>query len=100
MDEVVFEAAPSIVQASEFGLFRRRKRYHPPINMMSRPRTPNIEPSAMATMDLDLGSEDEVALAVEEAIMGTGKLEVEVGKWEEVGNWEEDVEELIFDTVV
>lgn len=90
----MFEPAPSIVQASEFGLFRRRKRYHPPIDMMSRPRTPNIEPSAMATMDLDLGSGDEVALAVEEAITGTGKLEVEVG------NWEEDVEELIFDTVV
>ena len=60
--------------------------------MMSRPRAPNSEPSAMATMDLDLGLGDGVALAVEEAMMGTGKVEV--------GNREEDVEELTFVTVV
>ena len=56
---------------------------------MSRPRTPSDEPTAMATMDLDLdlGSGDGVALAVEEATMGT----VKVG----VGEWEEDVEELL-----
>jgi len=94
----VWEAPPS-VQASETGLlFRRRKRYHIPPNMMSRPRKPNNEPSAMATMGLDLGSGDGVALAVEEAIMGTGK--VEVGNREEVGDREEDVEELTFVTVV
>ena len=53
MDEVVLETPPS-VQASEFSHFQRRKWYHPPINMMSRPRTPNIEPSAIVTMDMRL----------------------------------------------
>ena len=45
----------------------------------------------MASMglDVDIRLWDEVALAVEEAITGTGKLEVEVGNREE-----EDVEEL------
>lgn len=61
---------------------------------MSRPMTPNNEPSVMATtvLDLDLGLGDKVALAIEEAIIGTGKVEV--------GNREEDVEELTFVTVV
>ena len=88
MDEVL-EVPPS-VQASEFGLFRRRKRYHTPLNMMTRPRTPNTEPSAMAIMDLDLDFGDEVALAVEEAIIG--KVEV--------GNKEDFLEELTFVTEV
>ena len=92
IDAVVKEAPPS-VQASELGLFRRRrkKRYHTPLDMMSRPRTPNNEPSAMATVGLDLDIGDEVGLAVEEAIMGTGKVELE-----EVGNREEDDDELTF----
>jgi hypothetical protein len=88
MDEA--REAPPCVQASDFGLFRHRKRYHTPLNMMNRPRTPNTEPSAMANMDLDSDSGDEVALEVEEAT--TGKVEV--------GNREEDVEELTFVTVV
>jgi len=88
MDEVL-EAPPS-VQASEIGLFRRRQRYHTPLNIMSRPRKPNNEPSAMANMGLDLELGDEVALAVEEAIID--KVEV--------GNREEDLEELTFVTVV
>jgi hypothetical protein len=83
---------PSIVQTSEFGLFRRRKRYHAPLNMMTRPRTPNNEPSAMATVDLDLDLGDGVELAVEEAITGPGE--------EGVGGREEVVEELTFVTVV
>lgn len=89
MDDEALEAPPS-VQASEFGLFRRRRRYHPPLNIMSRPRKPNNEPSAMANMDLDVELGDEVALAFEEAITG----EVEVGDREEV------VEEVAFVTVV
>jgi len=88
MDEVL--EAPPNVQASEFGLFRRRKRYHTPLNIMSRPRKPNNEPSAMANMDLDLELGDEVALAIEEAV--TGKVEV--------GDREEVLEELTFVTVV
>ena len=57
---------------------------------MTRPRTPNTEPSAMATMELDSDIGDEVALAVEEATTGR----------REVGDREEDVEELAFVTVV
>lgn len=90
----MLEAPPS-VQASDLGLLRRRKRYHTPLDMMRRPRTPNNEPSAMANTDLDLGVGNEVALAVEEAIMGVGRVELE-----EVGDREEDVEELTFVTVV
>jgi hypothetical protein len=56
---------------------------------MTRPRAPNAEPTAMATMDLESDLGDEVALAVEEAT--AGKVEV--------GNREEDVE-LTFVTVV
>lgn len=88
MDEA--REAPPSVRASEFGLFRRRKRYHNPHIIMTRPRTPNTEPSAMATMESELDMGDEVALAVEEAT--TGRVEV--------GNGEEDVEELAFVTVV
>lgn len=96
IDVVVWEALLPSVQASEFGRFRRRrKRYHTPHMMMSRPRAPNNEPSEMATMGLDLGVGDGVALAVEEAMMGTGKVELE-----DVGNRVEEVEELTFVAVV
>lgn len=78
IDEVL--EAPPNVQASEFGLFRRRQRYHIPLNMTSRPRAPNIEPSVIANMELDLDLGDEDALAVEEAIAG----KVEVGNREEL----------------
>ena len=88
MDEVL-EAPPS-VQAPEFGLFRRLKRYHTPLTVMSRPRAPNIEPSTMAIMGLDLDSGDEVAFAFEEAT--AGKVEVD--------NREGDVEALRLDTEV
>ena len=46
----------------------------------------------MATMGLELDLGDGVALAVEEATMGTRKVEV--------GDREEDVDELTFVTVV
>ena len=48
--------------------------------MTSRPRAPNIEPSVIANMELDLDLGDEDALAVEEAIAG----KVEVGNREEL----------------
>jgi len=86
------EMCGASVQASETGLFRRRKKYHTPQNMTRRPRRPNSEPSAMATMELgfDLSDDVRVAFAVDEAIMGPDKVVV-VG----VGDREEDVEELV-----
>jgi hypothetical protein len=86
MDEE-WEVPPN-VQVTEFGLFRRRRIYHTPLNMMNKPRPPKTEPITMGSMDLELELGDEVALAVEEAT--TGKAEV----------GEEDVEELTFVTVV
>ena len=60
--------------------------------MMSKPRTPNNEPSTMATMGLELELElgDGVAVSVEGATRG--KVEV--------GDKEEDVEDVTFVTVV
>lgn len=84
----VVNEPPSTVQASEAGLFRRRKKYHAPHTMTRTPRTPNKEPSAMATTerDLDLGVDVAVACVVDEAMMGFC-----VG----VGDRDEDVEEVL-----
>lgn len=88
------EMCGASVQASETGLFRRRKKYHTPPNMTRRPRIPNSEPSAMATMELDFDLSDDVRVvfAVDEAITGPGKVVV--------GDREENVEELILVALV
>lgn len=72
-----------VVQASETGLFRRRKKYHTPPTTRRRPRTLSNEPSAMATTDLDPDFEDGVGLAIDEAMMGSCKVEVDDGEEDE-----------------
>jgi hypothetical protein len=51
--------------------------------MTRRPRIPNNEPSAMATTDLDLDFGDGVRLAIDEAIVGFCKVEVDGGEEED-----------------